>query len=172
MMKIHPVFPVQSLTIRSKENIADKKSNGFNQVVELKSETPINLGTIGGKPFVMQIFQDGGYEWSGSLRIKQPKTGARVTPEEAAAAYASQSYNMEEHIKCGAVSAVINSLYIMTNKGLEPSTFNNKMRAFNISQSEVEEALCYLGININEAFTLNGHTFVLDNGLLKNTIGG
>ncbi len=165
-MNINPVFPVQSLTMHSQENIADKKSKGFNQVVELKSETPINLGTIGGKPFVMQIFQDGGYEWSGSLRIKQPKAGARVTPEEAAAAYASQSYNMEEHIECGAVSAVINSLYIMTNKGVEPDTFNDKMKAFNISQNEVEEALCRLGINTNEAFTLNGHTFVLDKGYL------
>ena len=166
-MKINPVLSVPTSSIRAAKSVNEQHYSKYNQVINLKAGIPIDLGKINDKPFTMQIFQEGGFEWSGSLRIKEPKTGSRVTAEEVAAAYSNQSYTMKEHVKCNVVSTVINYLYSMATDGQEPSTFNNNIKASNISQGEIEEALRCLDIDVKKRFTLNGYAFILDNGILK-----
>lgn len=140
-------------------------NNTFKQSITLDANTPIDLGTIDGKPFEMQIMEGGGFEWSGNIQIK--KTEGRVTPEQAAAAYAAASYTSAEHEQAGHISATIISIYLMTKDGLSTDSFNDSIRSSTISQKDVENALNRLGFNPSEPFTVNGRTFIFNSGTLK-----
>lgn len=137
------------------------------QSITLKAETPITLGDIGAKPFTMKLFERGGFEWSGSLRIQDSPAGSRVTPEQMEAAYLSRSYTAAEHQKASHLGAVITDLYSLAQKDRDTSSFNEVMKLSEVSRQEIEDALTRLGINIHEPFTLNGKNFILNDGILN-----
>jgi len=132
----------------------------FNQSVTLAANTPIDLGTFAGKPLEMQIFNGGGYEWSGAIRIQEPASGSQVTPEQAAAAYAAQSYTEAEYSQGQNVTSVVELLYLMNKGTLSTDEVNSLVnQQHNITPSEVTDALTRLGINSNEPFTVNGQKY-------------
>ncbi len=131
--------------------------NAFQNAVTLNTNTPIDLGTIDGKPFEMQIMNG----WSGAIQI-HAHTGSQVTPEDAAAAYAAHSYTRAEYTEGDHVSAVVNYLYLMTQGVMSTDAVNGAMRQTNITPSEVNDALTRLGLNSNEPFTVNGQAYVFN----------
>lgn len=140
----------------------------YSQSVTLEADKKIDLGTIDDKPFEMRLFQNGGFEWSGGLFLKAPQGGSKVTPEQAAAAYAFDSYTRTEHERANDIGAVICAIYHITNRGQPTSSFYSAMNnGKKILPEEMEDALGLLGINPDEPFTINGRTFVLDSGTLK-----
>lgn len=143
-------------------NQQSKPASGssFNQSVTLSANTPVDLGTFAGKPLEMQIFNGGGYEWSGAIRIQEPASGSQVTPEQAAAAYAAQSYTEAEYSQGQNVTSVVELLYLMNKGTLSTDQVNSLMnQQYNITPSEVTDALTRLGINPNEPFTVNGQKY-------------
>jgi hypothetical protein len=153
-----------NVTANQKPNSSDS-NNTFKQSITLDTNTPIDLGTINGKPFEMHIMEGGGFQWSGAIRIKDAE--GKVTPEQAAAAYAAASYTTTEHEQAGQILATINKLYLITKNGQSTDPFNDFIRSFNISQKDVENALNRLGFNSSEPFTVNGRTFIFNSGTLK-----
>jgi hypothetical protein len=136
--------------------------SAFQNAVTINANTPINLGTIDGKPFEMQILGSGGFEWSGQMQIQESAPGSAVTPEQAAAAYAAHSYSLPEQMQANHVGAVIDQLYLMENNGVSTDSLNNMINSGQISQNDVENALTRLGLNPSESFTVNGRTFTFN----------
>ncbi len=135
--------------------------NTFQNSVTLNTNTPIDLGTIDGKPFEMQIMDGGGSEWSGAIRI-HAHAGSQVTPEDVAAAYAAHSYTRAEYEEGDHVSAVVTYLYMMTKGVMSTDAVNSALRQTNITPSEVNDALNRLGLNSNEPFTVNGQAYIFN----------
>jgi hypothetical protein len=158
--------------ITSKQQSGKSDSgNTFQNSVTLSANTPIDLGTIDGKPFEMQIMEGGGFEWPGQIQI-HAHTGSQVTPEDAAAAYAAHSYSLPEQMQANHIGAVIDELYLMTKNGSSTDSLNNLISTSQISQSDVEDALTRLGFNPSEPFTVNGRAFIFSSGTLKDYEGG
>ncbi|MGV8150079.1 MAG: hypothetical protein ACLKAN_13865 [Alkaliphilus sp.] len=171
-MRIKPVSSIVN-THKSMEyqKLSNKNRDNSLQEVNLVAGKEIDLGNTGGKLVSLKIFADGGYETTNSLRITKGEPGSRVTPEQAAAAYIFHQYSSEEHRKINTISGVIHYLYRMTNNNLPVEYFNDFIKQANISQSDVKEAFGHLMVNITEPFSINGKTFLYENGTLKNYLG-
>lgn len=153
--------------VPNEQLVRPDSNQGFFQSLNLEANKIINLGSINGKPLDMKIFQNGGFEWSGSPRIFA-HSGSQVTPEDAAAAYAASSlYTKNEYEQGSHISAVINRIYLVANKVMTTNSFNELIINANISQEEIDQALNRLGFDSSEPFTVNNRTFVFKDGILK-----
>jgi len=168
-MNINPI--ASSLTIsgktQNKNTTQSDTAASYNQTLNLEAGKLINLGTLEGKNYNMQIFKDGGFEWSGSLSIKEPPSGSKVTPEQIAAANAAYQYTMPAYEHGEKVAAVVNYFYMVTQKNWPVSSFNESTITSGISSEDIKDALNHLDLDSNQPFTINGRTFSLQSGILE-----
>lgn len=143
-------------------------TNGQN--VTLKAGTELNLQTINGKPYNMTIFEEGGYQWSGAIAVKATNSSV-VTLADKMASYAADLYTRAEHTKASKITGVINYLYLITSRGWSADDFNDFTKQTGISESDVQEALGRLEVDINQSFTINERTFTFDSNGLKDYQG-
>lgn len=143
-----------------------------NQKFTLEAGKTINMGKIDGKPYDLELFKDGGFQWSGGPLVNIKTQGLYyVSAEDQAADRAAALYSRQEHEQANRLSAIVNCLYGVTSRGWRTSYFNEFVNQFKFSPGEVDDALSRLGIDTSNPFTINGRSFTLDSGMLKDTEG-
>jgi len=122
-MVIRPISS-SNLTYINKYQKQTKINTNNNQTLTLEAGKQLNLGTINGKSFNMEISQNGGYQWSGAIPVKATP-GSTVSELDRMAAKYSGMYTREEHMKANQVTGVINYLYLITTRGQPTQDFND-----------------------------------------------
>jgi hypothetical protein len=139
------------------------------QAITLQPGSALNLGIINGKPFDFRLFKEGGFEWSGALRLTDmPEPGAPVSAQAkaAAAAAAMDRYSEDEWKHCSDIAGVVFNLYEVARGRLPPEAFNERSRRESVPPEFLQEALSRLGVDPREPFEMNGSAYILRQGQL------
>ncbi len=169
LTNIQKPYHIQSSANVQQPTFDEVLKKAMTKSITLEPDVKLNLGTINDKPFQMRIFSDGGAEWNGSPRIFGPmESGQRITEEVRRVHYAAEAYTRKEHEKAEQLIGIIYDLYLTTTKGWSIDfMFNGSIDMFSIPATQVEEALQRLGLAPKEPFTINGRTFILEAGYVK-----
>lgn len=144
-----------------------REAHTARQAINLQPGSELNLGTINGKPFDFRLFEEGGFEWSGGLRlVDRPVPGARVSAQAEAAAAAMNRYSEDEWRHGSGIAGVVFNLYEVARGRLSPEALNKQLQSAPYQPGYLQEALSRMGMDTREPFEINGSTYALRQGQL------
>lgn len=137
------------------------------QAINLQPGSELKLGNINGKPFDFRLFEDGGFEWSGALRlVDRPVPETRVSAQDKAAAAAMDRYSEDEWRHGSGIAGVVFNLYEVARGRLSPEALNESLQREPFHPEYLQEALSRLDIDTREPFEINGSSYALRQGKL------
>lgn len=141
--------------------LLDKRTNSIN----ITNGVYYHLGSVNGKPLNGTALTGGGFNSNFSPMFKEPATGTRLTPEQAASLKRHRSYSQAEHQGANELVAVFMSLSRLA-EGKKSVDSMNDDAMFAQHFPKFAEGI---GLDLSQPFTINGKSFTYSQGTLQMT---